>query len=104
VFPDANNAPTIGAFTCNSVDPLDTEGDIAPIPNTPTWHFVRVTYSGGQLALCVDGQKAMSKTFGSIKSTFAPQLGQNQAWTPQGAYVMGAVDDVRVVKGALPCD
>jgi hypothetical protein len=41
---------------------------------------------------------------GKMQSTFAPRVGRNVNWLPMGAFFDGAVDDVRVISAALPCD
>ena len=94
----------IEALTCVTATPLDIEGVSGSYPEDHAWHFVRVVSSGGQLALCLDGQKVQSKPFGPLKTTYPPYIGKNVIWTPAGAFVDGAVDDVRVITGALPCD
>ena len=56
------------------------------------------------MTLCLDGKKRISKPFGSLKTQFPPYIGKDVVWSPPEAYVDGAVDDVRVLRGALPCD
>jgi hypothetical protein len=79
---------------------------IAPWPMDGGWHFVRVVHTNGSLNVCVDGARKANVAVpaGFLRSTFAPYLGANQRWTPQGAHVDGELDDVRVVTGALPCE
>jgi hypothetical protein len=39
-----------------------------------------------------------------MQSTYHPYLGRNVIWLPSGAFYDGAIDDVRVLSGALPCE
>jgi hypothetical protein len=70
------------------------------------WRFVRVVHSGGMVTLCVDGARASSfdRAANALVSTFPPYVGKNVVWTPAGSYYDGAIDDIRVFSGALPCD
>ena len=43
-------------------------------------------------------------TLPPLTTNLPPMLGQNQDYNPPGAFVDGEIDDVRVMRGALPCD
>jgi hypothetical protein len=104
---DDSDNPVIETYTCVTTDPsADSflDGITVPLANDRAWHFVRVVYSNGELALCVDGVRQGSKVFGPITTTQAPYVGKDVNWSPGAAYVVGAVDDVRVIRGALPCE
>ena len=102
----AETVPQLEAFVCtNPAGPSNfVDGLGGDYPNDHAWHFVRVTYSNGTLALCLDGKKLGSKQLPALTTTQKPFIGKDVFWTPPGAWVSGAVDDVRVLRGALPCD
>ena len=104
VIYDDTGSLKLSVDTC--IDPVAVTFDniVGPYPGDMGWHFVRVTYETGVLSLCIDGQRqAMKPMPGPFKSTFAPFVGRNENWTPQGSYFIGAIDDVRVFSTALPC-
>ena len=78
----------------------------APFPDDHAWHFVRVVHAGGMVKICVDGQRVASFALpaGKMQSMYPPWVGRNLGWLPQGGFFDGAVDDVRVITGALPCE
>jgi hypothetical protein len=77
-----------------------------PFPDDHAWHFVRVVHTSGMVQICLDGVRIASYPLpaGKMQSTYKPYVGKNVIWTPSGAFFDGAVDDVRVLAGALPCD
>jgi hypothetical protein len=79
--------------------------DIA-YPTDGSWQFLRVVHTGGNLNICLNGLRKGSVPVaeGHLTSTLAPTFGSNERWSPQGAYVNGEIDDVRVLSGALPCE
>jgi hypothetical protein len=98
--------PDLDATT--SLDPrpntyLDTHATIGG-PNV--WQFLRVVHAGGTLKICVDGKLLASSSVpvGQLRTSYPPHLGRNVMWSPAGAFYDGAIDDVRVFTGALPCD
>jgi hypothetical protein len=101
-------APKIGIVSCTNgtTNPIQFQFAEAPLPSSTAWHFVRVVHTGGMVHLCVDGARVASYPLpaGRMQSTYRPHIGKNVVWTPSGAYFDGAVDDVRVLTGALPCD
>jgi hypothetical protein len=99
--------PKLGAETCTVVTPqLGFAYADAPFPNDHAWHFVRVVHTNGMVKICVDGTRTSSYVLatGKMQAMYAPWIARNQNWLPQGAFFDGAVDDVRVIKAALPCD
>jgi hypothetical protein len=104
-----NSNGNIGAETCISATSttLDFAGMNAPYPNpSDGWHFVRVVHTNGQVKLCVDGKRVTSYALptGKMQSMYVPYIGKNVIWSPSDAYYDGAVDDVRVLSTALPCN
>jgi hypothetical protein len=100
-------APKLGAETCTAVTPqLGFAYADAPFPNDHAWHFVRVVHANGMVKICVDGARTASFALpaGKMQSMYPPQIGKNLNWLPQGAFFDGAIDDVRVLSTALPCE
>jgi concanavalin A-like lectin/glucanase superfamily protein len=76
-------------------------------PGTGDWHFVRVVQSGGTIDLCLDGKRKASVpvTDGHLKTVEPLLLGRNKFGVPAGeSFFDGDLDDVRIFKGALPCE
>jgi hypothetical protein len=98
--------PKVGAETCTNGEPLAFAFGDAAFPNDHAWHFLRAVHTNGMVQLCLDGVRVASYPLpaGKMQSTHKPYVGKNVIWTPSGAFFDGAVDDVRVVAGALPCD
>jgi hypothetical protein len=100
--------PKLGAETCTLATQTTLEFSAADgaYPDDHGWHFVRVVHANGMVKICVDGVRTASYALpaGKMQSMYAPWLGRNLNWTPQGAFLDGAIDDVRVISGALPCD
>jgi hypothetical protein len=71
-----------------------------------TWEFVRVVHSGGKVTTCFNGK--LVSTFdlpaGKLASGYVPHLGKNVRWLPQDPHFDGALDDLRVLSAALPCE
>jgi hypothetical protein len=78
----------------------------APYPDDHAWHFVRVVHTNGTVRICLDGSRVASYVLpaGKMQSMYHPWLGRNMQWLPSGGFFDGAIDDVRVITGALPCD
>ncbi|MGE3459265.1 MAG: LamG domain-containing protein [Kofleriaceae bacterium] len=78
----------------------------APYPSDNGWHFIRASYTNGIAALCLDGGRVaeIAATPELLSSSRRPNLGKNQVWTPQGAFLDGQIDDFRVFSVALPCE
>jgi hypothetical protein len=100
--------PKLGAETCTGVTQttLDFAWADGAFPDDHAWHFVRVVHTNGMVKVCVDGVRTASYALpaGKMQSMFPPWLGRNLNWTPQGGFLDGAIDDVRVIGAALPCD
>ncbi len=75
-------------------------------PPNKGWHFVRLTHkTDGPIKVCVDGVlQGMVTAPGTLKPSKPPHIGQNAATAGNDAAFIGAVDDVRVLNTALPCD
>ena len=98
--------PMLIATTCTDAgNPLNFADAKTAWPAEGDWHFVRVVQTGGNLNLCLDGQRKASVPVpdGQLKTMFPPYLGKNVVWTPAGEFFDGNIDDVRVFTGALPC-
>jgi hypothetical protein len=117
---DLNGGGGLGMATAllppNAPD-LDATTSLAPMANTyidthaaiggaNVWQFLRVVHAGGTLKICIDGKLRASSPVpaGQLRTTFPPYLGKNVVWAPAGAFYDGAIDDVRVFTGALPCN
>lgn len=100
--------PLLDVETCATASRSDNTFTIStsPWPNDHAWHFIRVVHTGGKVNVCLDGKKqgSFDAAPGFLKSTYKPYLGANAVWSPQGAYLDGSLDDVRVLTGALPCE
>ena len=73
-------------------------------PQDHQWHFIRVTHTMGNVYLCLDGKRIGSYAISpeGMTTTKHPYLGRSPGSVT--AVLDGAIDDVRVFKGALPCD
>ncbi|HUS32701.1 MAG TPA: LamG domain-containing protein [Kofleriaceae bacterium] len=97
----------IGAQTCVDANTLEHHYFDAPYPAPANgWHFVRVIQAGTAVRICVDGVRLGSYVLaaGAMQSDYPLFVGKNGPWLPAGAFFQGAIDDVRVLKGALPCN
>jgi hypothetical protein len=94
----------IGFQTCTAPQTPDYRS--VALANEFDWHFVRVVSSGGKLSLCVDGTLLSSFTpaVSNLGTVNPPYVGKNVDYSPVGAYLDAAVDDVRVLTTALPCN
>lgn len=116
---DVTNGPAGGGFTANVVQGTETliesfavvdgtnpdyVGETAAYLDND-WHFVRLVQRGDDVVMCVDGQRKLGYTMlaGTGTSAKTVRLGRNQ-FNPQQGLLDGQLDDVRVFKGALPCE
>lgn len=86
---------------------VDTADVLTPWPGTGAWHFVRVVQTGGNLNLCLDGTQKGNVTVpdGQLKTRFPLWLGRNRFGLPNNeSFFDGSLDDLRIFKGALPCE
>ncbi len=86
---------------------IQTVDALTPWPGTGAWHFVRVVQTGGNLNLCLDGKQKASTPVpdGHLKTVEALFLGRNKFGIPAGeSFYDGFLADVRMFKGALPCE
>jgi hypothetical protein len=93
--------------TVSNQTTIETADALTPWPGTGAWHFVRVVQSGGNLSLCLDGkQKASTPVADGHLKTIEPLfLGRNKFGIPAGeSFFDGFLADVRMFKGALPCE
>jgi len=75
-------------------------------PRDGMWHFTRLSRSAesGRISLCIDGVLQGSDTAPGafdMSTDQAPHMGRNVDFEP--AYFGGSLDDVRVIRRALPC-
>jgi hypothetical protein len=101
-------SPRLYVETCTfatQTELMFAKGDGA-FPDDHAWHFIRVVHTNGMVQICLDGVRIASYPLpaGKMQSTYRPYVGKNVIWTPSGAFFDGAVDDVRVLGGALPCE
>jgi len=98
--------PLLDFSTTLTVGPLTYIDALTPYPDDAGWHFIRVVQRGGTVYVCLDGTRRITADVapGFLRSSFPPYLGANVLWSPQGAFLDGALDDVRVISSALPCD
>lgn len=91
--------------TCSSAEPLMFTGTSIDYPADNAWRFVRVVHRADTVAVCIDGvlRASFATPAGKLASTYPPYLGRNVKWT-SGAFLDGALDDVRVFRSALPCE
>ena len=114
LFTDNTSHLAIDIQTCKNATDTTLEVDelTAQYPSDMAWHFVRIVHSGAaDVALCVDGAKLGNKAFLKadntpvpLGSTYAPYIGKNVIWTPSEPSFNGSIDDLRVMKAALPCN
>ena len=57
------------------------------------------------MTLCINNKQALNYALpgGKLTSSYPPYLGKNVKWSP-GAFFDGAMDDVRLLSTALPCE
>jgi Concanavalin A-like lectin/glucanases superfamily len=95
-----------------NVDYCAQGGPPAPVfmagarPTDGAWHFYRVTRStaDAKIRLCIDGALRAQTEVPAEKdmtSGIGPTIGRNVDYSP--AYFAGDVDDLRILKRALPC-
>jgi len=114
LYTDNTNHLAVDVQTCKNATDTTIEVDelIAQYPEDMGWHFVRIVHAGASdVALCVDGKKLGNKAFLKddntpvpLASTYPPYIGKNVIWTPSEPSFNGAIDDLRVMKTALPCN
>lgn len=93
--------------TVSTPTTVETADVLTPWPGTGDWHFVRVVQTGGNLNLCLDGKQKGSVTVpdGQLKTRFPLWLDRNRFGLPNNeSFFDGSLDDIRVFKGALPCE
>jgi hypothetical protein len=76
-------------------------------PSMGDWHFIRVVQTGGNLNLCIDGKQGASVavTDGHLQTIEPLLLGRNRFGQGGGdPFFDGLLSDVRIFKGALPCE
>jgi hypothetical protein len=76
-------------------------------PGVGDWHFIRVVQTAGNLSLCIDGKPGVSVAIpdGHLRTVEPLLLGRNRFGQGLGEpFFDGDLDDVRIFKGALPCD
>jgi hypothetical protein len=86
---------------------IDVADALTAWPGSGDWHFIRVVQTGGNLILCLDGKQKGSAAVpdGHLKTSESLLLGRNKFGQPAGeSFFDGNLSDVRMFKGALPCE
>jgi hypothetical protein len=108
IYVISSTPPKLYVETCTlaTQTELGFASGTAPYPDDHAWHFVRVVHTNGTVKICLDGKRVASYVLaaGKMQSMYHPWLARNLFWTPQGGFFDGAIDEVRVITGALPCD
>jgi len=78
-------------------------------PYIGSWQFVRVVRTGGNVYVCLNGQRVAQLAVNpdlpsSFKTYHPPALGIEDSPSLSGAVFDGMFDDVRAITGALPCN
>jgi hypothetical protein len=98
------DAQTATVSTQTTIDVADA---LLSWPGIGDWHFVRVVQTGGNLYLCLDGKQMNNVAVddGHLKTVESLFLGRNKFGIPAGeSFFDGFLADVRMFKGALPCE
>jgi hypothetical protein len=110
IVPGSGNAASLDVTACtdSTARPVQFGDAVIPYPDYTSWHFVRVVRAGGSLSVCMDGLPVMAHPLLSglptgLTTSHSPDLGKIDLPATE-AYFDGAIDDVRVITGALPCD
>ena len=93
--------------TVSTSTTIDVANALTPWPGVGAWHFVRVVQTGGNLILCLDGKQknSVAVTDGHLKTVESLFLGRDKFGIPAGeSFYDGFLADVRMFKGALPCE
>jgi hypothetical protein len=91
--------------TCTNPNTVTFSYVDVDFPDDTNWHFVRAVHVGGNVRVCIDGVRVGSyPPTVPLVTTIHPYIGRNAFWSPQVASFDGAVDDVRMFTGALPCE
>lgn len=75
-------------------------------PDGGAWHFLRLVDAPGRLTLCIDGALATTMDVANDRADSSQPLylGKLAEYQSTTAVFDGALDDVRVFSGALPCN
>lgn len=95
---------TITAETCNDATNVTFVQATGAYPQDMKWHFVRVTQTSDTVALCLDGKRLASYAIPAtgMQSNNHPFIGRSP--TNATEVLEGGIDDLRIYKGALPCE
>jgi len=65
-----------------------------------------VVHTSTNVLVCVNGQSRddINATAPNLGTSYPPDLGKDVQDAPAAASFDGALDDVRVITGALPCE
>ena len=77
-----------------------------PSPPAGLWYFLRVVRTAASLKVCIDGALAANADTTPVLAAaqHLPDLGKDLPLPANQASFDGALDDVRVITGALPCN
>jgi hypothetical protein len=119
VWPFADHDPEFGSglgVSLQAIGPVPPALDVmgfadgafvhaaANLPDVLRWHFIRIVHTQAEIALCIDGVRAaqVATTNAAFPTVNAPVLGSEPFASV--ARFDGALDDVRAITGALPCE
>lgn len=93
-----------GAGTCNDNVAYTFNEAHTTFPQDMSWHFIRIVHTGGKGHLCIDGEhRAAYDIPATGMGTGQPvYLGRTPYNTTE--QLKGGYDDLRIYKGALPCE
>jgi hypothetical protein len=106
IFPDGGSVPSHPAITCSGGS--CTGSITAALPGLDEWHFYRIARStnDAEVIFCIDGQEVGSAPLAGDADISAPRnptLGTFDVISLDATFD-GAIDDVRILRRALPCE
>jgi hypothetical protein len=93
-----------GAGTCNDNVNYTFNDALTTFPQDMSWHFIRIVHTGGKGHLCVDGQHRAAYDIPASGMTTAQPVYLGRTPYNTTEQLKGGYDDLRIYKGALPCE
>jgi hypothetical protein len=93
-----------GAGTCNDNVNYTFNDALTTFPQDMDWHFIRIVHTGGRGHLCVDGQHRAAYDIPASGMTTAQPVHLGRTPYNTTEQLKGGYDDLRIYKGALPCE
>lgn len=93
-----------GAGTCNDNVNYTFNDANTTFPQDMGWHFIRVVHTGGQGHLCIDGQHRAAYDIPPAGMTTGQPVYLGRTPYSVNEQLKGGFDDLRIYKGALPCE